>query len=89
MDVRNERKRVLIDFLTIWMNQKNIECREKFYQYRDRLIRDKYLTDPQIHHIAKFLSIEVGRDVETITRSLEMFKQPDNEEISTLERFFN
>lgn len=89
MDIRNQRKKMLIEILTVWINRKNIRCRDKFFKIRDKLIKDKYLTDSHITLISKFLAIEVGKDEGSIINSLQIFKEPDSVEFGTLEPFLN
>ena len=85
MDIKNQRKSALIEILTVWINRKNIRCKDKFYKIRDKLIRDKYLSDSNITLLSKFLAIEVGKDVSSIINSLETFKEPDSIEYGTLD----
>ena len=89
MDIRNQRKKMLIEILTVWINRKNIRCRDKFLKIRDKLVRDKYLNDSNINLISKFLAVEIGNDVGSIINQLQILKQPEHEEFGTLEPFLN
>lgn len=88
MTKKEKKKIVLIHYLDEWSKLKHIQSRHLFALYKDRLLKDKYLTDGMVNHIVVFLEREVDTDRSSLLDSLSDFKRQTEPPTATLDRFF-
>ena len=79
---------LLLRFIDQWESKPHIQSRHLFALYKDRLLKDKYLTDGMVNHIVVFLEREVDSDRLSLIDSLSDFKRQTEPPTATLDRFF-
>lgn len=88
MTKNENNKAVLIQYLDKWSRKTSIESRHMFEMYRERIVKNKYLTDGMLNHIVVFLEQEVEYDRKQLLKMLAIFKQPPATTTPSLEDFF-
>lgn len=87
MTKKEKKKQTLIYFLDEWSKLTHIRSRHLFAVYKDRLLKDKYLTDGMVNHIVVYLEQEVDSDRSTLIDSLSDFQRPTKQPTATLDPF--